>query len=275
MTAVHNVERYLPEFIASLEAQTFDLARAEIIAVDDGSTDDSLKVLTQWAERRPGLVRVLAKENGGQASARNLGLDQVRGEWVTFCDPDDMLDTAYLSIVDDFLTRNRDTAMVGAARILLYEDTGVTADKHPLRHMFDGGDRLIDLDAHPDFFYGSAPVAFFRSAVVERESLRFDTLIRPNFEDGHFCVRYLLAVCRPLVAFLGSARYIYRKRADGTSTLQNSLSKPERFTDVPRRGYLDLLQRSEPGKYAPEWVQNHILYELSYYFSRLAHVRVA
>ncbi|MGH8962698.1 MAG: glycosyltransferase, partial [Jatrophihabitantaceae bacterium] len=56
ITAVHNVHRYLPEFIDSIEKQTYGLDRLEVMAVDDGSTDDSLVMLKEWAARRPGLV---------------------------------------------------------------------------------------------------------------------------------------------------------------------------------------------------------------------------
>ncbi len=268
VTAVHNVSRFLPEFIDSIEAQTFGLDRLEVIAVDDGSTDDSLVLLKEWAARRPGLVTVLTKQNGGQGSARNLGLDHVRGEWVTFPDPDDVLDPDYFTVVDRFLTANPSAVMAATARILWYEDTGVVSDTHPLKGMFGSRDQLVDLDVFPDYFHGSAPAAFLRTDILESQGLRFDTEIRPNFEDGHFCGRYLLAAQAPVVAFLGSARYIYRKRADGTSTLQNGLLQPSRFTVVPRRGYLDLLTHGvAEGRYVAEWVQNFVLYELSFYFS--------
>ncbi|MGH8963407.1 MAG: bifunctional glycosyltransferase/CDP-glycerol:glycerophosphate glycerophosphotransferase, partial [Jatrophihabitantaceae bacterium] len=167
-----------------------------------------------------------------------------------------------------FLTDNPTAVMAATARIMWQEDTGKILDNHPLRRMFEDRDRLVDLNLFPDFFHGSAPAAFLRADILERERLRFDIQIRPNFEDGHFCGRYLLAAGAPIVGFLGSARYIYRKRADGSSTLQNGLLKPERFTVVPRRGYLDLLTHDvAPGEYAAEWVQNIVLYELSYYFS--------
>ncbi|MEO8888877.1 MAG: glycosyltransferase, partial [Jatrophihabitantaceae bacterium] len=251
-----------------IEKQTYPLEHVEIIAVDDGSSDDSLALLQEWAKRRPGLVRVLTQENGGQASARNLGLEHVRGEWVTFPDPDDVLEPDYFSIVDGFLRDNPSAVMAATARIMWQESTGQVIDNHPLRPMFDGRDRLVDLNRAPEFFHSSAPAAFLRTDVVAREGLRFDPLIRPHFEDGHFCARYLLAAGAPNVGFLGTAHYIYRRRADGSSTLQGGLGRPERFVVVPRRGYLDLLTRGvAPGAYAAPWVQNLVLYELSYYFS--------
>src|SRR5690349_6737176 len=89
ISAVYNVERYLDDYIDSIEAQTHSLDDVEVIVVDDGSTDASLEKLRAWEQRRPDVVRVLTKENGGQGSARNLGLQHARGTWVTFTDPDD------------------------------------------------------------------------------------------------------------------------------------------------------------------------------------------
>lgn len=269
VTAVHDVARYLPDFIASVEGQQLDLGLVEVVAVDDGSTDDSLELLRAWEARRPGLVTVLSKPNGGQGSARNLGLDHVRGEWVSFPDPDDTLAPDYLLRVQQALEAWPDVAMVATNRVILVDETGELVEKHPLRSMFAHRDQVRDLDRFPDYFHGAANAAFFRRAVVEDVRLRFDERIRPNFEDGHLCQRYLLQVPERRVAFLKSARYHYRKRLDQTSTLQTGSTWPERFTAVPRHGYLELLREAaELGDgQVPEWLQNMIIYELSYYIS--------
>lgn len=267
IAAVYNVAPYLHEFIDSIETQSFDLNSVEVIAVDDGSTDDSLRVLKEWEQRRPELVRVLTKENGGQGSARNLGLEHAQGEWITMPDPDDVLAPGYLAVVDRLIRAHSQVTLVATSRIFFTESVDAPSDTHPLRRMFAAGDHVVDLARFPDFFHGSAPAAFFRGDLIEQHDLRFDTRIRPNFEDGHFCSRYLLAADEWLVAFAGNAKYMYRKRAEGTSTLQRGLSDPRRFTDVPRYGYLDVLDRgARCAGGTPEWLQNFILYELSHYF---------
>ena len=96
VTAAFNVQRYLPDFIRSVEAQRFASEDVEVIAVDDGSSDGTLQLLRAWADRSAGTVRIHPKPNGGQASARNLGLEHATGEWVTFADPDDILDPDFL-----------------------------------------------------------------------------------------------------------------------------------------------------------------------------------
>lgn len=269
ISAVYNVARYLDDYIAAIEAQTLGWDQFEVVAVDDGSTDESLAILERWAAGRPGLIRVVSKPNGGQSSARNLGLDHARGEWVTFPDPDDVLEPTYLSEVAAFLDGHPETPMVATARVMLDDRTGRVSDTHPVRAHFRGGNRLRDLDAWPHHFHGSAPAAFFRHETIRDLGLRFDPAVRPNFEDGDFCVRYLLALERPLIAFVGTARYRYRKRSDMSSTLQTSLENPGRYTDAVRNGYLRIMRLAAEryGGRAPEWLQTYILYELSWYFT--------
>ena len=239
-----------------------------MIAVDDGSTDASGDLLREWAARRPDRVRVITKENGGQSTARNAGLEHARGEWVTFTDPDDTLDPGYLQEVDTFLAKNPETPMVGTYRVFLDDATGELRDTHPLRMHFAGKSTLRYLDGWPSHFHGSAPAAFFRRARIEQLELRFDPEVRPNFEDGHFCVRYLLAEERPAVGFVKTAKYHYRKRSDASSTLQTSMTNPDRYTKVLRNGYLAVLRQSLEGRERPpEWLQNYIVYELSWYFT--------
>ena len=85
---VYNVEDYLPFSMQSLLDQT--LRDVEFICVNDGSTDNSLAILEYYA----GLddrIKVINKKNGGVSSARNVGLDNAKGKWIMFLDPDDYL----------------------------------------------------------------------------------------------------------------------------------------------------------------------------------------
>ena len=267
VSAVYNVGRYLDAFIASLDAQNIEREAFEVIVVDDGSTDDSLERLRAW-EAADGRVRVLTKANGGQSSARNLGIGHARGQWITFIDPDDTVAPNYFNRVARFIDANPSVQMIGAHRLIHDDATGAVTNTHPLRVHFRDGDRLRDLRQDGDYFFGSAPAAFFRLEVIEKHEIRFDDRVRPNFEDGHFCCRYLLAVNEPVVGFLKSARYYYRKRADGSSTLQSGRGDPRRYTDVLEFGYLRLLRDASPdGGYAPEWLQSFVIYELSWYLS--------
>src|SRR5690606_27273688 len=89
---VYNAEKYLRECIDSVLAQTFD--DFELLLINDGSTDGSGKICDEYAQK-DARVKVFHKENGGVSSARNLGLDNAKGEWITFIDSDDWIGENY------------------------------------------------------------------------------------------------------------------------------------------------------------------------------------
>lgn len=87
---VYNAESYLDNCIQSLIAQSY--SHLEIILVNDGSTDKSAELCEQYALKET-RIKVIHQENGGQNSARKAGLDIATGEYITFADSDDWLDT--------------------------------------------------------------------------------------------------------------------------------------------------------------------------------------
>ncbi|MCD8199875.1 MAG: glycosyltransferase family 2 protein [Coriobacteriaceae bacterium] len=93
ITPAYNAERDLECCLIGILGQTYE--NFEAVIVDDGSTDgtaDLADAIAQSDER----VRVLHIENGGPAVARNAGLDEARGSWITFVDADDLINPTYL-----------------------------------------------------------------------------------------------------------------------------------------------------------------------------------
>ena len=91
---IYNAEAYLDKCIQSILQQ--DYMHFELLLIDDGSTDQSSKIIRRWKET-DGRIRLFRKENGGQSSARNLGLDHAEGEYISFVDSDDYIAPDYLS----------------------------------------------------------------------------------------------------------------------------------------------------------------------------------
>lgn len=100
---VYNVEKYLECCVNSIVNQTY--RNLEIILVDDGSTDSSLKICDEFAAQ-DNRIRVIHKENGGQCSARNAALDLCRGEWITFIDSDDYVNPEMISCLFEQAEKN-------------------------------------------------------------------------------------------------------------------------------------------------------------------------
>lgn len=93
---VYNVEKYLDYCMVSVINQEYE--NIEILLVDDGSTDSSGKMCDEW-EKKDQRIRVIHKENGGLSDARNCGLLEARGEYVTFLDSDDYISKHFVSDV--------------------------------------------------------------------------------------------------------------------------------------------------------------------------------
>ena len=110
---IYNVEEYLAECLDSIADQTF--GHYEVIVVDDGSPDGSRGIAESYAAK-DSRIRIVTRENGGLGAARNTGITQARGEFLTFVDSDDVLPpNALQSLVDSARTTGSDI-VVGAVR---------------------------------------------------------------------------------------------------------------------------------------------------------------
>ncbi len=95
----YNQESFLAEAIESVLAQDFPASELEILVVDDGSTDSTSHVAARYSDR----IRYIRKENGGQASALNVGFAESRGEIIALVDADDLwLPRKIRRVVEEF-----------------------------------------------------------------------------------------------------------------------------------------------------------------------------
>ena len=269
IVALYNVADYVPTFLKSLDAQTYPVGDLDIVVIDDGSTDESARVVSEWARGRSN-VRLVRKDNGGPASARNVGLDLVRNDWVTFCDPDDAFHPRYFERIAAFLSRDtQQSAQMLTGRLVQFNDASLrTSQGHPLNRKFRQGDLLVDLDANPEYFHMHGPTTFLRRDVLETHRLRFDERIRPKFEDANLIGRYLAVAEKPVVGIVASATYYYRRQRTGAASLvQGTWGDPRAYSDLPQYGWLGMLEaiRSSAGR-VPHWAQYMVLYDLVWFY---------
>lgn len=103
---VYNSEKYISKCLDSLVNQTYK--DIEIIIVNDGSTDDSEKIIKEYINNYPNLIKYYKKKNGGLSSARNFGLRKVTGDYISFVDSDDYVDINLFSTLKDYMKENID-----------------------------------------------------------------------------------------------------------------------------------------------------------------------
>ena len=117
----YNYARTLPRALVSVLVQ-LDEAAAELIVIDDGSTDSTPQVIAALQTEHPGRFRAIRKENGGLSSVRNRGIREARGPYLMFLDADDELAPGALAAVERHLAEHPTTRMVIGGHYAVWDD---------------------------------------------------------------------------------------------------------------------------------------------------------
>ncbi len=209
----YNGERYLSAALDSVLAQSF--VDWELVVVDDGSTDESLAIAMRYADKDE-RIRVLHQENGGVCAARNLALDAVRGEWITFVDCDDLLledalDTMISAVsdeVDMVVCAHETFDDAGHTGVVIPETCWPKLHGETRRRAI--ALRLIEGDSVLNIMCNK----LHRRALIEREGLRLVRGVKIA-EDALFNLEAVL--CGRGVAYVN--RVTYRYRTHNASTM--------------------------------------------------------
>ncbi|MGW2044487.1 glycosyltransferase family 2 protein [Streptomyces sp. NPDC001858] len=223
---------YLVECLASVEAQTLDPARLEVIAVDDGSRDGTGECLEEFAARVPLSVTVIRQENsGGPSGPRNVGLAQATGRYVFFLDADDRLGAEALERMVAMADRNGTDVVLGRVE-------GI--NRKPPRSMW--GETLERTDVYSsNIKFTLSAQKLFRREFLERHGMRFDESLWTG-EDALFTMEaYLRADGVSVVA--DYTCYYLVGRTDGKHVTKSG-SYTLRFDSA--RALMGLLERLVP-----------------------------
>lgn len=275
VTAAYEVQPYLADYFAALERQSgFFPETVQVVLVDDGSSDQTLALCRAFQARFPQAVTVLTQPNTGAAAARNLGLSIARGDWVTFLDADDWVEDGYFAAVATRIAaaaaQGQSPVMALARLAVVSEVPDQPAPPHPLDYRFVSGAQALRLDALGAVIVMNAASVFFEAGALRRQSLLFSPDIRPGFEDSHFANSFLLACAdSDHVLIVPEAVYCYRKRADGSSTIDTAWRNPAKY-DAQLRGVLDLLRKAAQRQpRLPPYIQRAALYEVAGHVRRV------
>ena len=203
---VYNTEKYILECLESVCAQNYD--NYEVILIDDGSTDKSAELIQAFIEGKP-KFKLIKKQNGGISSARNVGIAESKGKWLTFVDSDDFLKEDFLSnMMDKLNDYPADFCMSGFQKF--FEETKEYKESVNPDFQYLSRDQML----YHVFF--PAPVArMFSRKIITEKALCFDETVMLG-EDRVFNFDYLAHVERCLIVEGDS--YIYRKRPNSMTT---------------------------------------------------------
>lgn len=254
ITAIFNNEKYLEESIESVINQDIGFKdNVQLILVDDGSTDKSPDIARSYEEKYPDNILALTKENGGVASARNLGLKHVRGKYVNFFDSDDKLSPNTLSVIDGFLTQHPDVNVVSMPLKFFDKREG----DHYLNYKFEE-EGIIDLDEKFDY-----PQMSMASSFVDIDAIKdykFNTHL-VNGSDSQLLNRVLIDENR--YGVVNKTHYNYRKRQEESSIMDTAKFSKRFFTQKMQLYYKLLIDEciEKKGEVTP-YIQYLVLLDM-------------
>lgn len=205
---VYKVEKFLAECIDSILYQSFK--DFELLLVDDGSPDRSGEICEEYA-KSDSRIKVLHKNNGGLASARNFGLDSASGNYVIFVDSDDILADNALEILHNEIIENEADIVLGKI-IRFADDTGSIR----LYTRLDKRKAMSGQEALELLLAGSLLNITLCGSLFKREI--WDNLRMP---DGFICedwfiMPHIYLQKNLLVVFTPNLVYMYRENAKST-----------------------------------------------------------
>lgn len=215
---IYNAEKYLEECLNSIKNQTYK--NFEVIMVNDGSKDESETICKRFSED-DSRFRYFTKSNGGVSSARNLGLDNVKGDFITFIDSDDWIAEKHLELLINSIKKTNSDIVVSCYKEFDNIDTYYTIvytkqEKNLLN--FEKMNRDDFLTIFPKLMsinvcFNNAVAKLFRKELVN--NLRFDTSIKYG-EDLDFYFSLYLNV--ESVSYVDELTYVYRIHGDSTTS---------------------------------------------------------
>lgn len=214
---VYNASGTLERCLNSIMRQDFN--DYEIILVNDGSKDDSLKICNNFSDKYEN-IKTIDKENGGASSARNAGLDNAQGDYILFVDSDDYVEDNYFSEFEKCSAKDG---------LVVLTNSWISNTGTGIREIKDNfGDS--DLFEKTRYLLESRTInglmdKIFDNGLINKLNLRFDERM-PVAEDFNFCLAYLMNCSNIVIKNI--AVYVY----DGTGEDSLLRRRKEGLIDV-------------------------------------------
>lgn len=259
---IYNTEKYLHQCLDSILNQTY--TNFEVLLVNDGSTDSSGIICQEYVER-DSRFRYFEKDNGGVASARNLGLEHSEGTYITFIDSDDWVEQNYLDVLYTALKENDTDVAISTYK--RFAQDGVFY----LRSYSREDDEFLNLGTRSrDSFLeilprlGELDHSFYSisSKLIKRKiigNLLFDEQVS-YAEDLNFFFHLYLGV--ESVVYVRDYTYIYRTHDASTSQNVNELKALQEL-EIYKSMFQQIDRMGLPTFYYFKRMENVVIYRIS------------
>ncbi len=253
---VYNVEKYLPKCLESLVRQKGNF-HYEIIVVNDGSPDQSEKIILEYKEKFHDLIKYIKKENGGISSARNAGLKEAKGEYILFVDSDDFVEQ---NLLEKIMEQNNNYDL------FIYSYQNVYENNHSIeiKKCIEQSQLVSKVESLPLFFENEAVRGYvwnkvFKNSLIQENKICFNEATK-HIEDLEFVIHYL-SYCNKIY-FSNSILYNYLQR---NGSLVNSTFNKGKLTALTAYENAIPLIENLRKDYLPTYY--YFIFELNYELS--------
>ena len=216
---VYKVEEYLPRCIESLINQTYK--DIEIILVDDGSPDNCPKFCDEYAKKDE-RIKVIHKQNGGLSSARNAGIEHAKGEFISFVDSDDWVDSKFINcLYESIVSNDADFSSCVFCRTMGEEDRKLFAEAEEIVT-----DKKFICAMDESSYTGYACNKLYKRNIIVDNEIFFDETIF-NGEDFPFVFEYLTYADKGV--FIRQDLYFYFSRP---TSIMHTVKISERYLTI-------------------------------------------
>lgn len=235
---VYNVENYLDRCVESIVNQTY--SNLEIILVDDGSSDSSVRKCDEWAKIDSRIV-VIHKENRGQADARNVGIEEATGNYIGFVDSDDYIDLSMYSVLYDVLSKHNCNLVECSMKHIYNQSGSCTADGSGEVLLFNREETVCDFIKETHFTC-TVPNILLESTIAKK--VFFD--VGKTHEDILWPYRVFCLSKR--TAYIDRTLYFYYQRAGSTMNKKYSIKRFDGLDALEERA--ELVRKDFPKLYS-------------------------
>lgn len=216
VVTVYNLEKYIIECLESVRNQTFD--DYEVIIVDDKSTDTSVELITEYiSKNKLDNFRLITKENGGISSARNVGIENASGEWISFVDGDDWVEPCFLENLIDGVEEND-----AELSIVAYQTYDMQASSVVSKTEYTVENGVLPENLGDLYSFGKVWARMYKMSVIREHNIRFDERIH-YCEDNAFNFDFV----RHITRFKMNNKVSYSYRTNRIGSLTNKLIHPK------------------------------------------------
>lgn len=252
---VYNAEKYLNRSIESIMNQTYN--NMEIILVNDGSTDNSLEICTNY-QKKDNRIKLINQENKGVSIARNRGIDEATGDYIMFIDSDDYIEKNMIKDMEAKITEDDiDLVISGIKMNYIRNGQVVGEEKYQLKDkMYSIEEMLNDILIDIDLICICGPCCkLYKREILKKNNIKFTNEFTMG-EDTWYNLDYIDA-CTGKIVTVSNIYYNYM-RENPDSLFTKYYDNYIKITEKVYNKFLNLLERKANSKAVDRYKKNYI-----------------